>query len=312
MNFDYLEASKSLGKDKLCLDYLDHEASYSSGWEKFIYEGCKEVQVWLNNEAGKLKVKGSIPYFIAGQNFKTDPEDFSNGITHLSEILNLDLMKAEVNVFEYGTILEIPFPVREVFNSHLKIQGMKTRSFDYGKYFEDRVMTLKLYDANKNLKNKLTRYERERLSSLFGYKPSANYLKIEGHYKKPSVSFKNRFINIDELLKPEFQAICKEDLLSKYRSIMKANTIELKSKKQITSSTIPLMVLKEFESLLPCKAEELIKQKIKALPCDLMTKEDKKSRNRQIKANLKKIETVRACKYDLSEILINQVLSNES
>lgn len=312
MNYDYLEATSSLGKESPCLDYLDHEASYSSGWEKFIYEGCKEVQIWLNPNAEKLKIKGSIPYFIAGQNFKTFPEDFSKGILHLSEVLDMDLNKAEVNVFEFGTTLETPFPVSGIFSSHLKIQGMKTRSFDYGKYFEDKVMILKLYDANKNLKNKLSRHEREKLSSLFGYNPLANYLKIESHYKQPAICFKNRHISIKDLLEPQFQTICKEDLLTKYKSIMKASSIELKNKKQITSATIPLLVLKEFESLLPCKVYDLIKKRIKDIPKEILTNDDKKSRRSQIRANLKKIESVKPCKYDISDLLINQTISIES
>ena len=289
MNFDYLEASKSLSKDKPCLDYLEHKASYNSGWQKFIYEGCKAVEIWMNPEADKMKIKGSIPYFIAGQNFKTGPEDFNIGINHLSEVLNIDLLKAEVNVFEFGTILEIPFSVREVFNSHLKIQGMKTRSFDYGKYFEDGVMTFKLYDANKNLKNKLTKNEREKLTSLYDYKPSANYLKIESHYKRPSIYFKSRFLDIESLRSESFQTTCKGELLNKYISIMKASSINVNSKKQLTSSTIPLLLLKEYESLLPCNIDELIKQKIKSFPSNIMTQEDKKSRRRQIKANMKKL-----------------------
>ena len=160
MNFDFIEAEKLLSQDKICLDYLNYEASYSTGWDKFLYEDCKAVEIWLNTEARKLKLRGSIPYFIAGQNFKTSQEDFINGIKHLSEILATDLMTAEVKVFEFGTTLEIPFSAKEVFNSHLKIQGMRTRSFDYGKYFVDSIMTFKLYDANKNLKNKLTKDER--------------------------------------------------------------------------------------------------------------------------------------------------------
>ena len=79
------------------------------GWEKFILEGCKAVEIWLNSEANKLKFKGSIPYFIAGQNFKTECEDFCEGINFLSSILEVDLNDSEVKKFEYGTILEIPF-----------------------------------------------------------------------------------------------------------------------------------------------------------------------------------------------------------
>jgi hypothetical protein len=309
MNFDYLEASKSLGKDKLCEDYLDLEASYSSGWKKFIYEGCKVVEIWMNQEAKKMKIRGSIPYFIAGQNFQTSPQDFKNGIIHLSEVLNIDLMNADVNVFEFGTTLDIPFHTKEVFITHLRIQGMKTRIFDYGRYFEDRILKVKLYDAGKNIKDKLSRDERDKLTSNFGYNPSLNYLKVENHYKQPSISFKKRFISLEELLKPEFQTICKEDLLLKYKSIMKAKTIELKSKKQLNASTIPLILLKEYERLLPCKVEDLIKQRIKSFPSDIMTKDDKKSRKRQIMANIKKLDSARDCKYDLTELLQNKDFS---
>ena len=73
-----------------------------------------------------------------------------------------------------------------------------------------------------------------------------------------------------------------------------------------------MILLKEYESLLPCKVEELIKQRIKNIPLDVMTKDDKKSRKRQIMAYIKKLESVRDCKYDLSELLLNQVLTNES
>ena len=313
MNFDYIEAVMNLSKDKPCLDYLNHEAGYpASGWNKFIYEGCNAVEVWLNHEAGKMKVKGSIPYFIAGQNFKSSPEDFRNGINHLSEVLEMDLQEAEMKAFEYGTTLEIPFPVKQVFLSHLKIQGMKARAFDNGIYFEDRALRVKLYDAGKNLKDKLSRDDRARLTSDFGYSPFHNYLKIENHYKRPAVCFKKSFISLGELLKPEFQTICKNDLVTKYRSIMKAKTIELRNKKQLTSSTIPLIILKEYESLLPCKAEDLIKQKIKAIPAEILTKEDKKSRKRQIGYNWKKITSASPCKYDVSELLIKQALSSES
>lgn len=312
MNFDFLEASKSLDKDKICLDHLDHEASYSSGWQKFIYEGCKAIEIWMNPDTDKLKIKGSIPYFITGQNFKTSSEDFEQGIDHISEVLNLDIRQAEVNVFEFGTTLSIQFPAKEIFTSHIKIRGMRSRAFDHGKYFDDRVLRLKLYDAGKNIKNKLTKEERQKLSNYSGYDPFQHYLKIENHYKKPQVCFKRSLLLVDDLMKPEFQTICKEDLLKKYQSIMKSNSFEIKSKKQVTSSTIPLLLLKEFEGLLPCKAEDLIRQKIKSFPAEILSKEDKKSRVRQIRANLRKIETVRSCQYDISEILMNQILSSES
>jgi hypothetical protein len=312
MNFDYIEAVISLEKDKPSLDYLDYQACYNTGWEKYLYEGCKAVEIWLNPNAELLKIKGSIPYFFQGQNFRCSPDTFKSGIGHLTDVLSLDLMGAEMKAFEYGTTLEIPFPVKEVLFSHLKIQGMKTRAFDYGVYFEDRVLKVKLYDAGKNLKTKLNWQERNILSLEYGYNPQSNYLKIENHYKNPYRYFKQGVISLEDILRPDFEAICKHDLSEKYKSIMKAKSIKLNSKKQLTSSTIPLIVLKEYEDFLPLSAEELIKQKIKSLPFSIMTSEDKKSRRRQINANFRKLISDQPCQYDISDILLNQVLLSES
>lgn len=306
MTFDYIEAVMNLNKDKPSLDYLDYQACYKTGWEKYLYEGCRAVEIWINSESRKFVLKGSIPYFFAGQNFRSSSEDFKSGIEHLSEVLSLDLGRAEMKAFEYGTTLEIPFPVREVLLSHIRIPGMKAKFYDYGVYFEDRALKVKLYDAGKNLKVKLTKEEREILTLFYGYNPIHNYLRIENHYKNPSVCFKKSIVSMSDLFKSDFENSCKIDLSEKYNSIMKTKAIRLRSKKQLTSSTIPLIILKEYEGLLPCKAEDLIKQKIKALPSDILTNDDRKSRRRQIASNFRKLKSERPCKYDVSGLLKNQ------
>lgn len=306
MNFDYLEISRSLDKDKPCLDYLDWQLSTKYGLNKFTYEGCKDVEIWLNEASSSISIKGSISYFMAGQNFKTSSSDLKNGISYLGSILEINLFDAEVKAFEYGSILSIPFSPEYVFNSHVKIQGMKSRSFDYGKYFEDRIMKVKLYDAGRNLKIKLSKNEREKLADL-GYDSKANYLKIENHYKKPSIAFKKRLIQTSDLLTTQFQQNCKSDLMNKYASIQKTKGLKVTDKKNLSCSTIPLLILKEYESFLPCKADMLLKQKIKSIPEAILNKNDKKSRIRQIRNNLRKIESEGKCKYDVSEILESEL-----
>lgn len=303
MNFDYLEISRSLSKDKPCLDYLDWQLATKYGWNKFLYEGCKDIEIWLNEEKDSITIKGSIPYFMAGQNFNTEVKDLKNGFDYLSSILELNLYKSEVKVFEFGTILKIPFSPSKVFNSHLKIQGMKTRSFDNGKYFEDSILRVKLYDVGKNIKLKLDKNERNALIERQGYNPQANYLKVENHYKKPSVSFKKRFILASDLLECSFEKQCKEDLYNKYSNIMKTRQVQINDKKQLSSSTIPLIILKEYEDYLPCKAEDLLIKKIKAIPEEIMTKEDKKSRIRQLRTNLKKIGVNEKYEFDISNLI---------
>lgn len=303
MNFDYLEISRSLCKDKPCIDYLDWQYGNKLGWNMFHHEGCKSLEVWLNPEATYMKIKGSIPYFIAGQNFSTGLEDFKSGIDYLASILELNLYYSEVKAFEFGTTINLPFMPKYLFDSHLKIKGMKSRLFDNGKYFEDQLVRVKMYDAGINLKKKLDRHEREKLKVNCGYDPLCNYLKIENHYKKPCVSFKLRTIQVIDLIEEPFQSMCKNDLLEKYTSIIKTSEMQIQDKKQLSSSTIPLMILKEYEALLPKNAEELIKQKIKSFPSDIMSKEDKKSRVRQLKSNFQKIESLNKCQYDISEMI---------
>lgn len=301
MNFDYIEIAKSLGKDKLCSDYLECQLTTKSGWNKYEYEGCKVLEVWHHRETNDLKVKGSLPYFIAGQNFHTDTKDFKNGIEYLSNVLETDLVDSEVRAMEFGTILQTPFSPKDVFNSHIKMTGKKARTFDNGKYFVDSNMKVKLYDAGRNIKLKLDKIERARLAT-FGYDPLANYVKIENHYIRPSIYFMKRNLKLSELLTDQFQDHCKIDLLNTYNSIKKTSQAMADNKKHLSSSTIPLLVLMEFEEFLPCKAEELIKRKLKDIPEAILTKEDKKARARQIRDNFRKIKTHK-CEYDLRPFL---------
>lgn len=303
MNFDYIEIAKSLGKDRLCLDYLDWQFTNKYGWNKYEYEGCKVLEVWHHSESNDLKVKGSLPYFITGQNFHSEMKDFRDGITYLSDIIETDLLDGgEVKAMEFGTILEIPFSPREVFNSHIRMTGKKARTYDNGKYFVDSNLKVKLYDAGRNMKLKLDKVQRRRLEDI-GYDPLANYVKIENHYLRPSIYFMTRSLKLNTLLTDQFQSLCKKDLLHNYNSIMKTSRAMATDKKHLSSSTIPLLVLMEYEELLPCKAEELIKRKIKQIPEAILTKEDKKARARQIRENFKKIKLDK-CEYDLTPYLM--------
>lgn len=300
MNYDYIEISHSLDKDKPCLDFLEWQFSSKYGLDKFHLPGINEMEVLLSQD--KVKIKGSLPYFTLGQNFKSDISDFRNGIEFIENALKLDLNQAEVNCFEYGTTLEIPFNPKEVFPSHIRIIGMKKRTFDHGIYFEDKVLRHKLYNAGINIRQKLSKEERLNLQS-YGYDPKANYLKVENHYKKPSIALKQRIIKVSDLLREDFQQICKEDLLNKYQSIMKTKQIQVNDKKYISSATIPLLILKEYSDFLPERPEDLIRNKIKSFPDSILTRNDKKSRIRQVRQNFKKLESPESYSYDLSELL---------
>ena len=85
---------------------------------------------------------------------------------------------------------------------------------------------------------------------------------------------------------------------------MKTGIIQLPKKKaDINSSTLPLIVLKELGILFDFNPEELLKQKLKSIPEEILNRNDKKARSRNIKANLKKLDGKGISQYDIFEML---------
>jgi hypothetical protein len=308
---DYAEITKHLYKDKPCFDHLQYEAGYSSGWNKFMLKGCKEMEVWYNESNNLLKVKGSLPYYWQKHNFNFDREALLESIQDISERLKINLWEAELSRFEFGSIIEVNEKPEELIRHHLKIKGMQTRSINPdAKVFEGNLQSLKLYDAGRNMKNKLDKPIRSHISQVYGYNQDKQYLKIENHYKKPYKALNSGIrIQVNDILIPEFYHKCKADLLSQYRNIMKTETLLIpKDKKALSAGNIILLAFKEVENLFNINAEERINSMLKAIPEEILNQNDKKARKRQIREMLKKLsdpgEGIRAGnEYDLYSIL---------
>jgi hypothetical protein len=289
---DYTEITKHLHKDNPCFDHLQYEASYKSGWNKFLLKGCKEMEVWYNESNNLLKVKGSLPYYWQKHNFTFDREALHESIQDISARLKINLWEAELSRFEYGSIIEVQAKPEELIRHHIKIKGMQTRSINPDvKIFEGIIQSLKLYDAGRNMKNKLDKAIRSHLSQACGYDQGKQYLKIENHYKKPYQALNSGIrILVNDLLIPEFYQKCKTDLLSQYRNIMKTETFLIpKDKKALSAGNIILLAFKETESLFNINAEERIKSLLKAIPEEILNQNDKKARKLQIRKMLKEI-----------------------
>jgi hypothetical protein len=82
------------------------------------------------------------------------------------------------------------------------------------------------------------------------------------------------------------------------------------SKADINAGTIPLMILKELESVYNFNTEELIKNKLKAIPEDVFSPSDRKARLRTIRDNLKKIGLQGISKYDILDLLQARIAAN--
>lgn len=218
----------------------------------------------------------------------------------------VSLFDAHVKAFETGALLEVPFKPEGFFNAHLKIKGMKNISQDHGRYFEDAVLRVKLYDAGRRIKQVVRQSVRNRLKTDFGYKPDGNYIRIENHYKRPEIRFKKGPLLVADLVGAEFGERCKNDLVQTYDSIMQRSTYQLPtSKKNLSTSNLYLLAPKEAETRFGFNAEELISSTLKTIPDGVLTKEDYKKRLAKIRKDLKRLTSSTSGKsaFDISEKL---------
>lgn len=309
MYFDYTELIKSLHKDNLCFDYLEHKGSFKSGIDIFTLKGKNNIDMVLNDRTSELRLKANFPYFWQGHNFCFQKAQLTDAIQYTSEILNLNLFESEVKHFEFGTLLETDFCAEEILFNHISYEGKPLQAYFNrnrlsGKEYKSACFRFKMYDAGRNIKNKLPEAIKSDLRRLYGYDKGKHYLKIENHYKKPQNHFKKRILSVEDILSDSFMKICKEDLINTYMNIMKTGIVKLpENKKDINAGTLPLILLKELEHLHGFNTEQLLMQKLKSIPESNLPKPDKKARKRQLESNLKKIQHANQSLYDLTSAL---------
>jgi hypothetical protein len=315
MNLDYIEISKSFGKDKPNLGYLQKEATYPNA-ERYSFQGCKKIEIWNYPEKYQLSVKGSLPYFINGHNFHSSLEDWLEALNYLSSCLNQNLYLGFIEAFEFGTIQEIPYPENAFLRNHVKIAGMASKEYLQGhiitgKEFVSPYLKVKLYDVSRNIKSKLDKTLQEELSRLWGWDRAKHYIKLENHYKKPEAYFKDN-LQLHDILSSEFQINLKMDLISTYQKIMKTgNTVLPEKKADINAGTIPLLILKELESVYHFNIEDILKAKLKEIPEEILSLADRKARMKILRDNLKKISISGKSEFDISEFLEAKILQKE-
>ncbi len=310
MNFDYIDIAKRLGKDNVCLDHLQWFGN-SYGWEKFNVINKKKIEVWIRND--EIKVKANIFYFMNGHNFHNSNIDLIDGLQYVSELLNVNLFNAEAKAFEFGTVINIQHNPQEFLSNHISINKIPlqpyykkgTEKLTGKKYFDkSNAFEFEIYDVGHRIKSTISKAIRDDLSNSYGYDKAKHYIRIESHYKQPEACFKKRNIYVDDILQDGFRNICKEDIITKYKSIMKTGIIQLpKGKDDLSTADILLRILMEQAILHGFNPEELWNQMIKALPTELLTKNDKYDRKKQFQKYLKKLKLNEKSQYDISEML---------
>lgn len=283
----------------------------STGGSRYRLEGCEGIDIYWNPNS-YLKLQGSIMYYWQGHNFTYSHEAFTQAIDYIGKMIDVDLWDSIVEVFEYGVVMQVDNKPKDYIQHHkAKTSERLNQSInekDKGNLsrWADSNVSLKMYDAGRNIKMKQGMNRREIIKAA-GWNPLLDYLKWEAHYLKPDVLNHGQAVILANLVNPDWQDVFKEDLYLQYqRLIPMANIIEPTSKSDLSTASIIAMVFAE-DSLNDNKTLQEVKKmlyaRINAFPDEILNKSDKDSRKRQIKAILDKMQAANVSKWDLSEKL---------
>lgn len=318
MYIDFAKIEKNVIADNICFDYLDHEAEYSSGWNKFHIKNIEgadfknRAEVWHNDFTKEVKFKGSIPYLMQGHNFTSARGKFIEGIDFVSGILNCNMYEGRMTGFEFGSIIEVPYSPEDFLHNHISMNKHPLTTYHKrnritGKAYEDSMLRFKIYNAGLNIKNKLQEAIREDLSTSYGYNKAKHYMKAENHYKKPALQFQKRLLSVNDLLNPCFMERCKKDLIETYQKVKKTGMINIPTnKKDLSALAISLNSVKKLCFQLGINPEAFIKQELKSIPESSLNVNDKKGRLKTFKTSFKKLENAEASPYDIAHLLAAQ------
>jgi len=311
---DYLEATKQLKpKDKPFLGHLHQEASYQSGWDKYLLNGCKSIEVWHNEPASLIRIKGSLAYFYQGHNFSFTNRQFVEATNYVNDILHLNCFDSLLDLFEYGRILEVEDLPRNFILNHRERPKSGLLLYenpkDRGNFrrWEAPEIRLKMYDAGKNIQQKQDK-EMQELIQAGGWNPKGNNLKFEAHYKKPEALLnKGRGMMLADLVNPNWNQTFRADLYNQYKRLIPMGKIEFPdNKKDLSTSDLLMLTLADTnlnEGNTLQEVKKMLFDRINAIPEEVLTDADKKARKRQISTLLQKIKVTQESRWDLTEKL---------
>lgn len=310
---DYIQATKHLSdKDRLFLGHCRLEAEYSSGWQKYWLQGCEKLEIWYNPSLNWMRLQGSIMYYWQGHNFTYDKKGFVAAIDYIIKIIHISVWDAMIEAFEYGVIIQVPQKPKEYIKRHSSIPSEKLtlneKPKDKGnfRWWEDRNVCNKMYDAAQNIKKKQGLQRKEILKES-GWNTEGEFLKWEAHYLKPEILNHGKGLLLADLMNPYWENVFKKDLYVQYKRLIPMKSlITPTSKKDLSSADIVMLTLAETqinagESLQEIK--KMLYDKINAIPESVLSKADKDSRKRQIKSLFDKLQESPESEWDLSEKL---------
>lgn len=307
--YDYIDIIKQLHKDSINLNNVQYTGSTRNG-DCYEIPGCRSMKLVYNPENKLAKIQGSIPYWINGQNFDCTMYEYSKGINLMEQQLKVKLSDAVVNKLEFGAILKAPMSANKIIAAHSAPAGIQSAIWDNGRYFSNPECNLKLYNAKTRIFQNLNKSTQQGLEAL-GFDRKAEYVKVEAHYKKPHMALnRGAGIIVSDIFTPGFIDNAGKDLMYQYNRLMKIKTVVIPNdKKHLKTDHILLLTLAGVAENMGRDAKGLIYSLLNMVPDEVLSKNDKKARQAQIRKLLKQISVEAQSRYDLSDLL-QESLSN--
>ena len=310
---DFISATKYKCKDSLFLGHCKLEKTYpDSGLMLYCLEGCEKMKIWHKPEADWLKVEGSLPYFLNGNNFAFSTEELVKAVEIIDALLGgVGLWGALLDKFENGVIVPVDTKPKEYIARHAAGEGSRLHKVLNERYAGKFVMwqkdglDIKLYDAGANILMKQGMARREVIGGA-GWNPEGNYLKCEVRYTKPALLTHLKPVPLERLQNDAFLGMLKQDMMNNYHLLSPARALlPATDKKNCTSLDIILRTLADVQiNEQGASLQETKKQIYRTINhTDCLSKADKDARKAQIRKAFSKLELAGESQWDLTERL---------
>ena len=308
---DYISATKVQCKDNLFLGHCKLEKTFQdSGLSLYYLEGCERLQVWHNPATDKVKVEGSLAYFLKGNNFTFSTGELVQAVDVVDSLLGgVGLWGALLDSFENGVIVPVEAKPKEYICRHTANPSTHLHKVANEKYqgkftmWQKPSLDLKLYDAGANILMKQGLARRDVIASE-GWNPDANYLKCEVRYKKPHLLTNGLGVPLDKLQNESFLNMLKGDLMENYHTLSPARALmPATDKKDCSSLDLALRALADAlingQGLSLPEVKRQLYDAIRQADC--LSKADKDARKAQMRKALAKLKESPASPWDLTD-----------
>lgn len=312
--FDFIHLEINIDcKDTMIFANMQQVAAFASGYDKYIVHGLKDMEIFVNRNTNRMRVKGSLPYWQQGHNFTFSQNAFVEAVQQLnSYIPHVNLWQSRLLAFEYGVIMQVEQQPKEYIKNHTTndkglIEEVRAKDRGFFKWWENKAIKLKMYDVNHNFSttNKLE-YKNKEAAEAAGWDKSKYWLKFEGHYLNPELIEGGKGAQLWQLDNTEFLNNLKDSLYMQYKRLEPVKETVLTDKPQ-TNELVMSTIIDNFADKETIK--KLVYAKINQNPT--LSKSDKDQRKRTFKKMLEGVGEKQISRYDLSAKL-KEVLNDKN